>query len=159
MLPMIALGALAGSSLLSAYGQMKSGEAALDAAKLNADRYRESARRSRMMTAVNIYRQKQYADQVRGSQAATIAKSGGSLDDPTSQEIFKDTTQAASVDEWLIRFAGNIEASNLEGQASNALYEGRMAKGMGQMGATSTLLSGAADLYSGYNSLYPKKVA
>ena len=158
MLQMLALGALAGSSLLSAYGSMQAGESALDAARLNADRYSWLAGQSRKMTAVNLYRQHRYAEEVRGSQVASIAKSGGSLDDPTSSIILKGTAEDAALDEWLIKYQGIMEASGLNMSGNNALYEGRMAKGAGRMQAFSTLLGGAGNLYTGYKTLNPGKV-
>ena len=158
MFQMLALGALAGSSLLSAYGSMQAGETALDAAKLNADRYRWLAGQSKKMTAVNLYRQGKYAESVRGSQVAGIAKSGGSLDDPTSALILKDTAENAALDEWLIKYQGIMETAGLNMEGNNALYEGKTAKGSGRMQAFSTLLGGAGDLYTGYKTLNPGKV-
>ena len=157
MLQALALGALAGSSLLSAYGSMAAGESALDAARLNSDRYRWLAAQSKKMTAVNLYRQGKYAESMRGSQVAGIAKSGGSLDDPTSALILKDTAEQSALDEWLIKYQGVMEASGLNMRASNELYEGKMAKGAGQMQAVSSLLGGAGNLYMGYKTLNPGK--
>lgn len=158
MLQALALGALAGSSLLSAYGSMAAGESALDAARLNSDRYRWLAAQSKKMTAVNLYRQGKYAESVRGSQVAGIAKSGGSLDDPTSALILKDTAENAALDEWLIKYQGIMETAGLNMEGNNALYEGKTAKGSGRMQAFSTLLGGAGDLYTGYKTLNPGKV-
>ena len=158
MFQLLALGALAGSSLLSAYGSMQAGESALDAARLNADRYQWLAGQSKKMTAVNLYRQGKYAESVRGSQVAGIAKSGGSLDDPTSALILKDTSENAALDEWLIKYQGIMEATGMNMEGNNALYEGKMARGAGRMQAFSTLLGGAGDLYTGYKTLNPGKV-
>lgn len=157
MLQAFAFAAMAGSSLLSAYGSMKAGESALDAARLNADRYQWLAGQSKKMTAINLYRHGRYADDVRGSQITAIAKSGGSLDDPTSAAILRDTAENAALDEWLIKYQGMMEATGMNMQANNALYEGRMAKASGRVQAFSTLLGGAGDLYTGYKTLNPGK--
>jgi len=189
MLGLFALAAMGGSSLLGAYGSyhagkssLESGRNALEAARLNADwektsgeiagrRYMDQARQARTMTAVNLYRQKQYSDSVASSQRAAIAKSGGSMDDPTSQQIFIRTTEDASLDEWLIRYGGSMEAMGYEYAAadarrqgtmgaSRAMFEGKMAYaqgksayGAGKMGAATSLLSGAANLYTGHKRL------
>lgn len=175
MLGLFALAAMGGSSLLGAYGSYEAGKSSLEAARMNADwektsgeiasrRYLEQARQARTMTAVNLYRQKQYSDSVASSQRAAIAKSGGSMDDPTSQQIFIRTTEDASLDEWLIRYGGSMEAMGYEYAAadartggamgaSRAMYEGKMAKATGKMGAVTSLLSGAANLYTGYKRI------
>jgi hypothetical protein len=93
------------------------------------------------------------------------------MDDPTSQQIFIRTTEDASLDEWLIRYGGSMEAMGYEYAAadarrqgtmgaSRAMFEGKMAYaqgksayGAGKMGAATSLLSGAADLYTGYKRL------
>lgn len=105
------------------------------------------------MTAVNLYRQKRYADEVYGSQVASIAHSGGSIDDPTSQAILKDTALESSIDEWLIKYAGANEYYNTMAEASAMRYQGKAARKAGRTGALATILSGAADTYFAHDRM------
>ena len=146
----LGLTALAGSSLLGAVSSWQQGEAANEAAKINAQRLREQAQKSRITTGVNLYRQKKYADQVYGSQVAAIGKSGGTVDDPTSQAILKDTALGSSIDEWLIKYQGSNEYYNLMSEANNMKYQGKAARAAGRMGALGTLLGGGAETYFAY---------
>lgn len=145
--------ALAGSSLLEGISSWNQGEAAYSTGKINAQRLEQQALKSRQMTALNLYRQKKYADQVEGSQIASIAHSGGRLDDPTSQAILKDTALEASIDEWLIKNAGTQEYYNLKTEASNQRAQARAARAAGRMGAISSLLGGGANTYFSYKGL------
>lgn len=153
MFQMLALGALAGSSILGAVSSWQGGENAYEIGKINAQRLEQQAIKSRSMTAVNLYRQKRYSDQVYGSQVASIAKSGGRMDDPTSQAILKDTALEASIDEWLIRNAGTEEYYNLKNEASNERYKGKAARASGRLGAITSLLGGAAQGYEAYTRM------
>jgi hypothetical protein len=149
------LTALAGASLLGAVSSWGQGEAANDIAQINAKRLEQQAIKSRTTTAVNLYRQKQYADKVEGSQIAAIGKSGGTIDDPTSQAILKETGFEASLDEWLIKNAGTSEYFNLKSEASNQRLQGKSARAAGRMGALATLLGGAASGVGAYKTMVP----
>lgn len=149
------LAALAGSSFLGAVSSFNQGEAVHDIAKINAQRIEQQAIKSRQTTAVNLYRQRQYADKVEGSQIASIAKSGGRLDDPTSQAILNETGFEASLDEWLIKNAGTSEYFGLKNEAANERYKAKAARAAGRMGAISTILGGAAQGFGAYKGLKP----
>ncbi len=149
----LSLAATAGSSLLGAYSSLQAGADEYGASILNSSRLLEAARRTRLMTKVDLYRQNKYSEQVRGSQVAAIGKSGGSLDDPTSQAILRDTAEQASIDAWLIKYGGAMKARDLETQAADVRRQGRNAMRTGKLNAFASILGGAGSLYGSYKGM------
>jgi hypothetical protein len=105
------------------------------------------------MTKIDSYRQNQYAEQVRGSQVASIAHAGGRMDDPTSQAILRDTTEQSSLDAWLIRYGGEMKAREYEMAASDARRQGKNALKAGRMNAFASILGGAGNTYTAYQGM------
>lgn len=147
MLQALAIGAMIGGSLLSAGSSYTAGRLAKEQGNLEALSYEDQAREVLKMSKIDLYRQKRYAEQVRGSQVTEIAHSGGMLDDPTSQEILKDTAREAELDAWLIKYNASQEAANLRSAARSARAQGRQALTAGKIGAASSLLSGLSSAY------------
>ncbi len=149
----LGLAAIAGSSLLGAYASLQQGAEEYGASILNSSRLMDAARRTRQMTKIDLYRQSQYAEQVRGTQVANIAASGGRLDDPTSQAILRDTTDQASLDAWLIKYSGDQKARDYETAAYDARRQGRNALRAGKLNAFASILGGAGSLYGSYKGM------
>lgn len=162
MVQSFAISAMIGGSLLegiSAYGQ---GKIARKTGELNAfESYRQArdldrqALEVKKLSKIDLYRQKRNEQMITGSQKAAIAHSGGRLDDPTSQAILKDTSEQAALDEWLIRYGANREASNLRSEANalrsrgrTSILEGKQAYSAGKIGLGASILKGFGSIFS-----------
>lgn len=149
-LGVLSLTSLAGSSLLGAWSQYEQGRVQGDAYTADAARLRQLAAQSRLQGKIQAYRQKQYADKVLGSQTAAIAKSGGSMEDPTSQIILNESTQNAALDEWLIKYGALLEESNYNMQAIEAERAAASSRSAGKLGAIGSILGGVANIGGAY---------
>ena len=149
-LAVLSLSSLAGSSPLGAWSQYEQGRVQGDAYTADAARLRQLAAQSRLQGKIQAYRQKQYADKVLGSQVAAIAKSGGSMEDPTSQIILNESTQNAALDEWLIKYGTALEESNYRMQSIEADRAASSSRAAGKLGALGTILGGSANIGSAY---------
>jgi len=117
---------------------------------MDAARLRGLAAQARLQGKINLFRQKQYADKVLGAQTVAIAKSGGSMDDPTSQMFLNESTQNASLDEWLIKYGALLEESNYNMQAIEAKRAAASSRSAGRLGAIGSILGGAANIGGAY---------
>ena len=149
-LGVLSLASLAGSSFLGAWSQYEQGNIQGDAYEMDASRLRGLAAQSRLQGKINLYRQKQYADKVLGSQTVAIAKSGGSMEDPTSQMILNESTQNAALDEWLIKYGTALEKNNYDMQAIEAKRAAASSRYAGKLGAIGSILGGAANISGAY---------
>ena len=149
-LGVLSIASLAGSSFLGAWSQYEQGNIQGDAYEMDASRLRGLAAQSRLQGKINLYRQKQYADKALGSQTVAIAKSGGSMEDPTSQMILNESTQNAALDEWLIKYGTALEKNNYDMQAIEAKRAAASSRYAGKLGAIGSILGGAADISGAY---------
>lgn len=149
-LGVLSIASLAGSSFLGAWSQYEQGNIQGDAYEMDASRLRGLAAQSRLQGKINLFRQKQYADKVLGAQTVAIAKSGGSMDDPTSQMFLNESTQNASLDEWLIKYGALLEKSNYDMQAIEAKRAAASSRSAGKFGAIGSILGGAANISGAY---------
>ena len=146
----LSIASLAGSSFLGAWSQYEQGNLQGDAYEMDASRLRGLAAQARLQGKINLFRQKQYADKVMGSQTVAIAKSGGSMEDPTSQMILNESTQNASLDEWLIKYGTALEQNNYDMQAIEAKRAAASSRYAGKLGAIGSILGGAANISGAY---------
>ena len=149
-LGVLSIASLAGSSFLGAWSQYEQGNTQADAYKIDASRLRGLAAQARLQGKINLYRQKQYTDKVMGAQTVAIAKSGGSMDDPTSQMILNESTQNAALDEWLIKYGTALEQNNYDMQAIEAKRAAASSRYAGKLGAIGSILGGAANISGAY---------
>ncbi|MEN6474270.1 MAG: hypothetical protein ABFD81_09670 [Syntrophaceae bacterium] len=149
-LGVLSLASLAGSSFLGAWSQYEQGNTQADAYKIDASRLRGLAAQARLQGKIQGYRQKQYADKVLGAQTVAIAKSGGSMDDPTSQMLLNESIQNASLDEWLIKYGAMLEESNYNMQAIEAKRAAASSRSAGKLGAIGSILGGVANIGGAY---------
>ena len=149
-LGVLSIASLAGSSFLGAWSQYEQGNIQGDAYEMDASRLRGLAAQSRLQGKINLYRQKQYADKVLGSQTVAIAKSGGSMEDPTSQMILNESTHNAALDEWLIKYGTALEQNNYDMQAIEAKRAAASSRYAGKLGAIGSILGGAANISGAY---------
>ena len=146
----MSIASLAGSSFLGAWSQYEQGNVQGDAYEMDAARLRGLAAQTRLQSKINLFRQKQYADKVMGAQTVAIAKSGGSMEDPTSQMILNESTQNAALDEWLIKYGTALEQYNYNMQAIEAERAASSSRAAGKLGALGTILGGSANIGSAY---------
>ena len=149
-LGILSIASLAGSSFLGAWSQYEQGNIQGDSYEMDTSRLRGLAAQSRLQGKINLYRQKQYADKVLGSQTVAIAKSGGSMEDPTSQMILNESTQNAALDEWLIKYGTALEQNNYDMQAIEAKRAAASSRYAGKLGAIGSILGGAANISGAY---------
>lgn len=149
-LGVLSIASLAGSSFLGAWSQYEQGNIQGDAYEMDAARLRGLAAQARLQGKINLFRQKQYADKVLGSQTVAIAKSGGSMDDPTSQMFLNESTQNAALDEWLIKYGALLEESYYNMQAIEAERAAKSSRSAGKLGAIGSILGGAANIGGAY---------
>lgn len=117
---------------------------------MDAARLRGLAAQTRLQSKINLFRQKQYADKVMGAQTVAIAKSGGSMEDPTSQILLNESTQNAALDEWLIKYGALLEENSYNMQAIEAKRAAASSRSAGKLGALGSILGGGANIYGAY---------
>lgn len=149
-LGVLSIASLAGSSFLGAWSQYEQGNIQGDAYEMDASRLRGLAAQTRLQGKINLFRQKQYADKVMGAQTVAIAKSGGSMEDPTSQILLNESTQNAALDEWLIKYGTALEQNNYDMQAIEAKRAAASSRYAGKLGAIGSILGGAANISGAY---------
>lgn len=116
----------------NAYGQFEQGAAMKD-------HYDFQARQIERQGEFDAKRVRENVKGFSASQKAAMAANGISIDSVSAQDVLDDTAKKGALDELLIMHNVNVEAWN-------ARYQGKMAKAAGMTGAANTLLGTAGQV-------------
>jgi len=131
----------------SVVGQISAGRSAKKAADYNAAIYERQAAQSRERGKLNAKRVRQKNRRIFGANLAAAGKNG--LSSVSSlQDVVADNASQGELDALLAEYDGNINASNLQAQASSERFRGRQARNASYAKALGTGLSG----FSSYRS-------
>lgn len=122
---------------ISAYGQVEAGKAQQEELERQAEEEKIAAQ------GREIQRREQLNEQLAANNAALAAS--GIATEGTPSSIALESAKAISASEGMIGLSERLKQGQLRRQ-------GKMARSLGNMQATSTLLSGAADAYGGFKS-------
>ena len=128
---------MAASATVSAYGQVQAGKAQQEELDRQAEEERIAAQ------GRELQRREQLNAQLAANNAALAAS--GIATEGTPSSIALESAKAISASEGMIGLSERLKQGQLRRQ-------GKMARSLGNMQATSTLLSGAADAYGGFKS-------
>lgn len=87
-----------------------------------------------------------------GDTKAELAGSGFTLDDSTSATIIGQTVEQQTLAELLLIRQGEQRAQNMEAQARQLRWEGKMNRKGGNLSATAQLIQDGASWYNNYGS-------
>ncbi len=167
-------------TLMSAWGQYQQGQAGMSAAnlqassndeiaKMNAAAQEKQAQQAISMARIRELRHRENTAKFIGSQKVAFAKSGVQLDNGSPLDVISDTAFRSEQDADLIKYEGEIQAWQTRTGASLNLTSsmidssqtrlmGRQTARAGTMGATTSLLTGGANMISSADKLgYFKK--
>ena len=134
----VAMGAMTG---LSAFGSIQQGKAQQQMAEYNAQVAQNEAIAARQKAAYDEAAHRRQVAQLKGTQRAGAAASGGELLD--MGDIFDMTAEEAELDALAIRYGGQMGATAAQQRATLARMEGKAAKQASYVDAGKTLLTGA----------------
>ena len=128
---------MAASATVSAYGQVQAGKAQQEELDRQAEEERIAAQ------GRELQRREQLNAQLAANNAALAAS--GIATEGTPSSIALESAKAISASEGMIGLSEKLKQGQLRRQ-------GKMARSLGNMQATSTLLNSAADAYGGFKS-------
>ena len=120
---------------ISAYGQVQAGKAQQEELERQAEEEKIAAQ------ARELQRREQLNEQLAANNAALAAS--GIATEGTPSSIALESAKAISASEGMIGLSERLKQGQLRRQ-------GKMARSLGNMGATSTLLNSAPDIYGAY---------
>ena len=139
------------SLLVSAGATLYSAQEKQKTAAYTAKLAEEAGEESKAMAALEVERHRDKIKRLKSSQKASYAKSGVKLEG-SPLEVLADTQAQADLDEMIIRHGGQAESSAYGAQAMLSRMKGRSASTAGYINAGSSLLSGAYNISSSYNT-------
>lgn len=128
---------MAASATVSAYGQVEAGKAQQEELERQAEEEKIAAQ------GRELQRREQLNAQLAANNAALAAS--GIATEGTPASIALESAKAISASEGMIGLSERLKQGQLRRQ-------GKMARSLGNMQATSTLLNSAADAYGGFKS-------
>ena len=128
---------MAASAAVSAYGQVEAGKAQQEELERQAEEEKIAAQ------GRELQRREQLNEQLAANNAALAAS--GIATEGTPSSIALESAKAISASEGMIGLSEKLKQGQLRRQ-------GKMARSLGNIQATSTLLNSAADAYGGFKS-------
>jgi len=150
----IALAAVAVSAVgtgVAVAGQMEQADAAEKAGKYNEKVARNNALAAQHQAQYEADRISKRNRVILGRQKAAIAKSG-ILDSGSTFDVFMDSAVEGELDRMAALYSGTVRSNYATSQATLSRMEGDAAQRAGYYRAGGTLLTGAANVASTYNS-------
>lgn len=126
-------------------------------AKQQAEELRKSAQQERAASHIEAARKRQENQFKLGETRAALGGSGFTLDDATAANIISNSAVEATLAERLIIAQGDQRARNMETQATNTLWSGKMAKKAGNLSAIVGLGKDTASWFDSYGSQFVNK--
>lgn len=144
--PYIALAATG----VAAYSQVQQGKAASANAETAAIQQERAGVAAQAESQRDAIRERKRADLLQSRATALAASSGGSVSDPTIQNILGDISDEGEYNAMAALYSGDSDAQLAKTQAGATRNEGRAKRAGAYMNASSTILSGASNFYSKY---------
>lgn len=116
-----------------------------------------SAQQERAAAHMEAARKRQENQFKIGETRAALGGSGFTLDDATAANIISNSAAEATLAERLIIAQGDQRARNMETQATNTLWSGKMAKKAGNLSSIVGLGKDAAGWFDSYGSAFVNK--
>ena len=142
---------MAASAVVSAGSAVYSAQERKKAAAYTAKSAEEAGEESTAMANLEAERHRDKIRRLKSSQIASYAKSGVKMEG-SPLEVLADTAAQADLDEMIIKHGGQAESSAYGAQAMLSHMKGRSASTAGYINAGSSLLSGAYNISSSYNT-------
>jgi len=139
---------------MSAYGTLQQGRIAQQVANMQSDQLRTQAQQERAVAHYEMAKQRALAKKRAGDTKAAFASSGFTLGDPTSAHIIGTTAEEETLQELMTKALAEQRARNMERQAAQRQWEGRMERRGSQIKAMSDLLSGGSSWYDRYGKSF-----
>jgi hypothetical protein len=143
-------GLMVGGAIISAYGQLYSGQAAKQAGEYNAAMSERNAMLARQKAAED---ERVFRTQTRrkmGEMRAAIGASGVTTEG-SPFEVLEDSAAQAEMDALRIRYSGEMQATNFMADAQLQRYQGSASQTGSYFGAAGSLLGGLGHA-SGYGA-------
>ncbi len=146
----LAVGGIAAGTALSAFGQIRSGQAAAESAKVNAtlDRY---AARDALVRGGMAAREAELAGR-NASDEATVAMGKSGIEGGVVDNVVTQAGLGAMEDAAMLRANAAREAWGYAQSAKDRLAQGKIAKQSGVLGALGTGLAGIGSAASAWGS-------
>lgn len=150
---LIGLGVSAVGTGVSALGQYRQGQAAKAAGEYNA---RVSEANAAAIEQKTVYEEQQSRDRLKrlmGTQRALYAKAGVDISSKSPLLVLADTAAEGEKEARMIKYGGDVEATQQKNQARLQRLYGSSAYSSGLIGAGSTFFSGMGQAGLGYANL------
>lgn len=148
----VLVAATVGSTLLGAYSQVQAGKQEEAWGKYQAAQAEADANAERGAGQVEAERIRKLGKRQRAEADAAFAGSGIAINEGSALDINRDISQGAEEDAYMAIVAGNDRGARLDADAVGARIGAKNAKRAGYLGATATVLGGAAQVASGWKS-------
>ncbi len=145
-----ALVASAGGTIMSAMGSAQQGAAAKSEANFEATQMRQQADAQQAAAQQKAIQQNKQTAMVMSNAQAAAAASGGSATDPTVSTNMQTIAGEGRYRSMLDLYQGDAAAQSLNTSANAKNYSGSQAARAGNIGAFTTILSGASKMYDSY---------
>lgn len=142
----ILIGVTAAGAGLSAYGQIKSGNAAKKIGEYNASVYEQQATDALSRGAEDEQKFRQGVKMLIGSQKAGFAGQGIDVTQGSAFDVQADAAFLGELDALTIRTNAQREAAGYRAQAKISRMTGQQAQTASRFGAASTVLGGGASI-------------
>ena len=150
VLPIIALGATAAGTALSAAGSIQQGEYQQDVAKAQAQQTERAAGEAQAVAQREAIQRQEQAKLLLSRQQALAAAGGGSSTDVGTQRLAAGIAAEGDYQARSALFEGDSRAAGLMDQAALLRSQGRQQELAGFINAGSTTLSGISSFASMY---------
>ena len=131
---------------VTAYGQYQQGEAAMDAAKLQALQLRMRANNERALAQQEAEQKRREMRYAQSRAQAVAAASGAGASDPTVVDLMGDLEETGEYEALSALWSGENQARESEFAARVAKYEGKLARKKARTKALTTVLSTAVSM-------------
>ncbi|NSY17266.1 hypothetical protein [Neorhizobium sp. AL 9.2.2] len=155
-LELLAAGASAIGTGISAIGQIQSGKQQDAMAQYQADQMEQQAKDKMAVASRDAEQEGKKKDALLSRQVALAANSGGGVQNQSVLKILEDTEAAGQYNVSTAIYNGQQEAAGLRSQAEATRMEGRAASSGAALGAAGTLISGIGGAAKSYNSYKTK---
>ena len=134
------------STGLSVYGQMEAAATAKKVGKYNAKVAENQALQTEMDAAENIRRQRIANRKAMSMQIGKFAKAGVVINEGTPLELLSESAATLELEVQDYNRNARVQGQNLRAQGAMSIYTGKQQAQAYQIGAASTLLSGASSV-------------
>lgn len=143
----MAVAMLVASTLISAYGAIRSGQAQSAAAKYNSQVAQQNAQATQQQGEAAAEQQRQDAMRKLGLMQANYGASGVDPGSGSPMDVFADSVQKSTLDNLTTKYNYQMRALGYQNSATLDSYQSDQASTAGYLNATGTLLGGAAKTY------------